>query len=138
MESVPTSGSDRLDQPVLRVLLVEDSPILGELLTRMLASEPEIDVTGRADTAPGAVEALRATPPDVVVLDLHLREGTGYDVLREANAAGSATTFVVLSNHAGDRHRRAALDAGARFFFDKSREIPALVGLLRKLATERA
>jgi DNA-binding NarL/FixJ family response regulator len=119
------------------VLLVEDSPILTQLLARMLGTEPDIEVVGHAERAASAIAAIRALLPDVVVLDLHLAEGSGYDVLQAAGPARARAQFLVLTNHTGAEHRAAALRAGATHFFDKGRDIPALLALVRKIAQTR-
>ena len=71
--------------------------------------------------------------PDAVVLDLHLREGNGIDVVRALREAGTLPTCIVLTNHSGLPYRKAALDAGAHHFFDKSTEIPLMLSLIRTL-----
>ena len=120
----------------LRLYLVEDSQILTQLLSRLLGSEAELALTGHAATARAAIEGIARDKPDVVVLDLHLAQGSGYDVLRELGHDASRPQFIVLTNHTGPEHRTAATQAGASHFFDKSREIPALLALLRRLAAD--
>lgn len=122
----------------LRVFLAEDSPILSQLLSRLLSSEDGVELVGHADTATSVVDAIRSTGPDVVILDLHLREGTGYDVLRDAGAGPEGPVYVVLTNHTTAAYRDAALRAGAQHFYDKGREIPAMLALVRRMAAERA
>ena len=74
-----------------------------------------------------------SSSPDVVVLDLHLREGNGIDVIRALRQAGTDPTCIVLTNHSGLPYRKAALEAGAHHFFDKSTEIPLMLSLIRTL-----
>lgn len=121
--------------PVTRVYLVEDSPILTQLLTGLLDAEPGALVIGHADDARAATAGIVELRPDVVVLDLHLREGSGIDVIRALREAGALPTcIVVLTNHSGLPYRKAALDAGAHHFFDKSTEIPLMLSLIRALS----
>ena len=122
----------------LRVFLAEDSPILSQLLSRLLSIESAVELVGHADTAASSVAGISSTSPDVVILDLHLREGTGYDVLRDAGAQRRGPVYIVLTNHTTGAYRDAALRAGAQHFFDKGREIPAMLALVRRLAAERA
>ena len=122
---------------VIRVYLVEDSPILTKLLTRLIDAEPDIGVVGRADTPTDARDGIVHARPDVVVLDVHLREGTGFDVMRSLRETDTHPVYIVLTNHSGSVYRRAAADAGAQHFFDKSTEIPSMLSLLRSLARDR-
>jgi DNA-binding NarL/FixJ family response regulator len=119
--------------PVTRVYLVEDSPILTKLLVGLLEAEPGLLVVGRADNAQGATREILELRPDAVVLDLHLREGNGIDVIRALRQAGTPPTCIVLTNHSGLPYRKAALEAGAHHFFDKSTEIPLVLSLIRTL-----
>ena len=119
--------------PVTRVYLVEDSPILTKLLVGLLDAEPGVHVVGRADNAHAATKEILEVHPDAVVLDLHLREGNGIDVMRALRQVGTVPTFIVLTNHSGLPYRKAALEAGADHFLDKSTEIPLVLSLIRTL-----
>ena len=66
----------------LSVLLVEDSRVLAERLRETLLSVPGVQLAGTVDSEADAVAALQRHPVDVVLLDLHLRQGTGFGVLR--------------------------------------------------------
>lgn len=119
---------------MFRAYLVEDSPILTKLLIGLIEAEPGVAVVGREDTARAAIASIRALGPNVVVLDLHLREGNGIDVIRALRKDASAPTCIVLSNHSSPAYRKAALEAGAEHFFDKSTEIPLMLALIQRMA----
>jgi len=108
------------------VFLVEDSPILRERVETMLASIPGTQLAGHAADAQGAIRDILAKRPDAVVLDIHLAEGTGFDVLRALQKEKSAAAVYVLTNFATDAYRATAERLGARGFFDKSTEFEAL------------
>jgi DNA-binding NarL/FixJ family response regulator len=120
--------------PTTRVFLVEDSAILTKLLVGLIEAEPGARVVGREDTAAGAIDRILQAKPDAVILDLHLREGTGYDVLRALRAMQPRPVVVVLTNHTGAAWRQAAIDGGADHFFDKSTQIPLMLSMIRSLA----
>jgi DNA-binding NarL/FixJ family response regulator len=122
--------------PVIRVYLVEDSPILTKLLVSLFSTDSGVRVIGHADTAQAATKEIIARHPDAVVLDLHLREGNGIDVIRALRSTGTVPTCIVLTNHSGLPYRKAALDAGAHHFFDKSSEIPLMLSLIRTLSSD--
>ena len=65
----------------MTVFLVEDAPLLRERLIALIASVGASTV-GHAEGAREAIDGILAAQPDVVVLDLHLKEGSGFDVLR--------------------------------------------------------
>jgi DNA-binding NarL/FixJ family response regulator len=110
----------------MKVFLVEDAPLLRERLHALIASIPGTTVVGSAVGAKEAVSGILAARPDAVVLDIHLAEGNGFDVLRGLRAAQFAPGVYVLTNYPLDGYRQAAERLGARGFFDKSSEIPQL------------
>ena len=121
---------------VLRVLLVEDLPRV-QLMLRELIEEPgRFDVVGIADTEDEAVHQFEQRQPDVVVVDLNLRSGTGMGVLqRIRQRQGDAhPLLIVLTNHTLPVLRQACERAGADHFLDKSREFARV----RLLIEERA
>jgi two-component system chemotaxis response regulator CheB len=74
-----------MDYPI-KVFVVEDSAILRERLDRTISSIPHVTIIGCADNAPGAIEQLRHIHPHVIILDIHLRESSGYQVLQEVKS----------------------------------------------------
>ncbi len=110
----------------MTVFLVEDSSLLRERLQAMLAAIPGLRAVGHASGAKEAIGAILAARPDAVVLDIHLAEGNGFDVLRGLRAAAFAPAIYVLTNYPLEGYRQTAQRLGARGFFDKSNEIDQL------------
>jgi DNA-binding response OmpR family regulator len=106
----------------VKVCIVEDSLVVRERLTAMLTETSGVEVIGAASGAGEAVAIVRKLRPDMVILDLQLAEGSGFDVLKIIRADGPAPLVLVLTNHASLEHRRKCLKAGADFFFDKAFE----------------
>jgi DNA-binding NarL/FixJ family response regulator len=106
----------------MQVFLVEDSALVRERLESMLMAVPGTSIVGRAHGAAAAVQEILATRPDLVVLDVQLAEGSGFDVLRELHAKAPELHVVMLTNYSSDPYRQIAERFGARGFFDKSRE----------------
>lgn len=100
--------------------------MLRERLEKMLSAIPGAQTVGHAPTARAAIAGIEAAKPDVVVLDIQLEEGNGFDVMRAARASAPQLAFYVLTNFAHEGYRRMAEKLGARGFFDKSKEIAAL------------
>jgi DNA-binding NarL/FixJ family response regulator len=109
-----------------RVYLVEDSPILRKRVETMLATIPGMTFIGHASDATTAAKEIAALRPDAVILDIHLSEGTGFDVLRALKRDNVLTAVFVLTNYASDAYRVTAKLLGARALFDKSTEFERL------------
>lgn len=116
----------------MNVFLVEDSNLLRERLIRTLAGIEGIHVSGHSDTAEGAIEGIQLKHPDAIILDIRLRQGTGFQVLQACKVPGKAPLVIVLTNFAYPQYRKKYLEAGADFFFDKSNEFDQLVVVLKQ------
>lgn len=119
----------------MKVFLVEDSHLLRERLAALLAAIPGAVVVGHAASVPDALAGIRAAAPEVVVLDIQLEKGSGFDVLRALQADGPAVDVYMLTNFATDSYRQAAERYGARGFFDKSTQFDRLRDVLAARAS---
>jgi DNA-binding NarL/FixJ family response regulator len=117
-----------------RIFLVEDSHLVLARLESLFASIPGVRVAGTASHAERAIRGILEEKPDVVLCDLKLATGSGFDVLRAVHAAAPEIDVYMLSNFASEPYRRLATELGARDFFDKSSEIERA----RDLVAERA
>jgi CheY-like chemotaxis protein len=90
---------------------------------------------GLAQDVAGAAERVREGGYRVILLDMRLPDGDGAQVLREARRAGSGADVVVVTGHHADLEEELnrALCEGARAVLDKPLDVPALLGLLRRL-----
>jgi len=121
----------------LSVLLVEDSRVLAERLRETLLSVPGVQLAGTVDSEADAVAVLQRQPVDVVLLDLHLRQGTGFGVLRAIPTDQvKKTVVIVLTNYDLAEYRRAAAALGARHFLDKLRDFDRLPTLLQQIGED--
>ena len=117
------------------IFLVEDSPLVLERLETMLRALPGVRIAGSASHADRAIHDILDEKPDVVLCDLKLAGGSGFDVLRAVHAAAPEIEFYMLSNFASEPYRRVAAELGARDFFDKSGEMERVRdALIRQIA----
>ena len=125
-------------QQPLRVVLVEDSPIIRERLIESLTATGHIKVVVQADSESAAVAALAGGGWDAVILDLQLKQGTGLGVLKAlAGGRPEGAKVIVLTNYAIPQYRDRSLALGADYFFDKSREYDRVRNVLEEMAAAR-
>ena len=96
--------------------------MVRERLEALLAQVPGTTIVGHAAGAAAAVRDILEKRPDLVVLDVQLAEGSGFDVLRALHARAPELPVVMLSNYSSDPYRQIAERFGARAFFDKTKE----------------
>jgi DNA-binding NarL/FixJ family response regulator len=117
----------------LRVFVVEDSGPVRERLEVMVALTGAV-VAGHASTVAAAVRAILLERPALVILDVQLADGTGFDVLRALRKQAPEIDVYLLSNFSAYPYRQLAERLGAKGFFDKSREF----GAMRDVVAQRA
>jgi two-component system, OmpR family, response regulator len=123
----------------LSVLLVEDSQLLADRLREAILTVPGTHLLGTVDSEAAAVALMKQRAVDVVLLDLHLRGGTGFGVLRAINSGEVGSVIaIVLTNHDLGEYRRAAAALGARHFLDKLRDFDRLPEVLQQIGAETA
>ena len=126
------------NNPSLRVLLVEDSSLLAARLGELITHLPDIDLVGTVDSESQALESIALAPPDVLIIDLHLREGSGFNVLRALSRGRvPRPKVIILTNFGLAEYRREAELLGVEAFLDKSRDYFRLPSLLSGFARAR-
>jgi DNA-binding NarL/FixJ family response regulator len=121
-------------EPGLSVFLVEDAPVLRARLVREFIRMPAVRLVGTSARADAAIQQILALRPRVVVLDLQLADGTGWDVLDGLGDQRKGIAIVILSNHASEPFREAARARKVDYFFDKTSEFDSFLALVEKLA----
>jgi DNA-binding NarL/FixJ family response regulator len=124
--------------PPLRVLLVEDSALLAARLAELIRQLPDIELVDVVATEVDALERETAATPDVIILDLHLRTGSGFGVLRALARRNRRPKIVILTNFGLAEYRRQAEAFGVEAFLDKSRDYHRLPALLSGFASVRS
>jgi len=105
-----------------KVFIVEDFVPVRRRLTELLTELEGVDIVGEAESPKDAISGILDQQPDWVVLDFQLLGGTGVEVLKAVHPKAPSIRFIVLTNHPSSQYRRACIDSGAGWFFDKSTE----------------
>lgn len=128
-------------EAAIKVVLVEDSPALRQLLSGMIADISGIEIIGAVDAEDQALAALEQYHPDVAIIDLELSQGSGLNVLRQICAQPDryhGLHAVVFSNHAHASVRERCRMLGASAFFDKTFQMDDLLDYLQGVAIKSA
>ncbi|HUG84059.1 MAG TPA: response regulator transcription factor [Euzebya sp.] len=122
----------------VRVLLVDDHPVVRSGLRALLSTVEGVQVVAEAGTAAEAARVIAANPVDVAVVDLGLPDRSGVELTRSITARSGDTAVVVLTMNAEGRAVRDALDAGARGYVLKGTDHDELVRAILSVATGSA
>lgn len=104
----------------IRILCVDDHPVVRRGIAAMLATEPQLELVAEAASGSEALEKYRLSRPDVVLMDLRLPGGMdGIDTIAALRKEWPQARVLVLTTYAGDENIHRALEAGARGYIIK-------------------
>lgn len=117
----------------LKILVVEDHPIVISGLKALLAGEADIEVTD-ARTGAAGVAAYAASRPDVAVIDINLPDGSGFEVTRELLAKDPSARILIFTMTDAPILAARSMEAGAKGFFSKNDDPGQLKLAIRQIA----
>lgn len=119
--------------PKYRVFLVDDHPIVRQGLTLLINQEADLVVSGEAEEAGAAREALVRSRPDILVLDLSLPGVDGFELLKSIRSADPTLPILVLSMHDESVYAERALRSGANGYIMKQEATEKVLVAIRKI-----
>lgn len=123
----------------MKMLLVEDSTLLREVLFETINNLKNLSVEGMAATETKAISLLNEKQFDILLLDIELSEGNGFEVIKHTKKAHypfKSPILMMLTNHANPHYRSMAKELGVHYFFDKSMDFDLAIEAI-ELEAER-
>jgi two-component system, NarL family, response regulator len=97
----------------IRILAVDDHPILREGIAALIARQPDMSLVGEAANAQEAIRQYRSVRPDVTLMDIQMPEGSGINAIVDIRSEFPAARIIVLTTYSGDVLANRALKSGA-------------------------
>ncbi|HEY7697969.1 MAG TPA: response regulator transcription factor [Vicinamibacteria bacterium] len=119
-----------------RVLIVDDHPIVRQGLTQLISQENDLEVVGEADDAETAIAAVSRLAPDVVIVDLMLRDSSGIELIKDIKATRPAARILVVSMHDEAVYAERALRAGSHGYIMKEEATNEVLSALRTVLAD--
>ena len=126
------SGTDKRKS---RVFLVDDHPLVREHLTALIQREADLEVCGEAADAPGALTLIRARTPDLVILDISLKQSSGLELIKSLKEFWPNLPVLVLSMHDEMLYAERSLRAGALGYMTKEEATVSILSAIRRVLT---
>lgn len=117
----------------IRVLIVDDHPVVREGLCAVLRARHDMDVVGEAQDGAQAIECFKTLRPDVMLIDLRLPGVDGLSAIRAIRQLDPQARLIALTSYEGDVDVRSALAAGAGRFLLKKAPIAELVEAIHQV-----
>ena len=118
----------------LRVLVIDDHAVVREGLRRLISRDETINLVGEAASKREALAQISHHNPDVIVVDLHLPDGSGLDVIAWTRSVSQKIGIVVLTMSNMPEHVLASMQSGASAHVDKSAPIGEILQAIRESA----
>ncbi len=120
------------------MLVIDDHAVFCDALAAILAIEPDLEVAGKGGSAREAIDAVRTLQPDVVLLDVHLPDGSGIEAAAAIKRERPSTQVVVLTSDEDDQVLSSAVQAGVTGYLSKHEAAPQVIQAVRSAARGEA
>jgi DNA-binding NarL/FixJ family response regulator len=116
-----------------RVLIVDDHPAVREALALRIGRQPDLEVCGEASDMSEALRLIAEARPDVAVVDLSLKTGSGIDLIKRIKDRDDTIRILVWSMHSESLYAERALRAGALGYVNKDQATGTIVEAIRRV-----
>lgn len=115
----------------VKILIVDDHPLVREGLALRLSTQRDLQVCGEAETEEEALALVQATCPDLIIVDISLKSGHGIELVKRVKAGFPAVKMIVLSGYQESLYAERALRAGALGYLNKQESNDKLLEAIR-------
>jgi DNA-binding NarL/FixJ family response regulator len=129
MNSNPSTNAARKH----RIFLVDDHPLVREGLTNLINEQNDLIVCGEAEDSAGAITGITKTRPDVVLVDISLKNESGLELVKNLESQFPLVALIVLSMHDEALYAERALRAGARGYVMKRESTRSVLASIRRV-----
>jgi len=116
-----------------KVLIVDDHPIMRAGIAQLIGEESDLVVSGEAEDAHGALEAIEKQKPDVAVVDIVLKDSSGIDLIKDIKIRWPKLAVLVLSMHDESFYAERVLRAGATGYVTKAEASAKVIEGIRQV-----
>ncbi|MFC2102082.1 response regulator transcription factor [Bacteroidota bacterium] len=120
----------------MKIVIADDSALLRARIKELIEDYPELECIGEAQNGNDAIQVIRDSNPDLVLLDIRMPGLSGIEVLKLIKSEGLSTKVCVLTHYPYKQYKDRCLAEGADYFFDKNNDIQKIIELLAGFGSE--
>jgi two-component system, OmpR family, response regulator len=121
----------------IKILIVEDNELIKNRLVSALSGQRKFEILSTKDNSIEAVDLFFEIKPDIVILDLMLKSGSGFEVLENIRHRSKSKIVIVFTNFSYPFIKQSCIETGADFFFDKSFDFDKLIKICNDIYKEK-
>jgi DNA-binding NarL/FixJ family response regulator len=118
--SVRPGSTPATESRVIRVLVIDDHPLLRDGIAALVGGQPDMEIAGQAGTGREGIEQFRILRPDVTLMDLQMPDKNGIEAIVGIRQVDPEARVIVLTTYSGDVQVVRAMEAGARAYLLKN------------------
>jgi len=119
----------------MKVFIADDSSEIRKRIIALLSDLAErIETIREAGNVQDAISSIHEFDPDVVILDIRMPGGSGIDVLKKIEKKNEGPVIIILTNYPHSQYRKKCMEAGADFFFNKSRDFEEVLKVVSRIS----
>ena len=126
-----TKSDEHQQKPPIKVFIVEDHPVVRHGLEQLISAESDLRVCGEAEGADEAFERIDAARPDIVLIDLALKNGNGMELIHRISSTWVGLKMIVVSSYDASAYAPSVLRAGAMGYINKHEAIDQIITAIR-------
>ena len=131
---MPTKVTSNADRPSKHtVLIVDDHPVVRQGLAQLINQEKDLEVRGYAEDAYQAMQAIKDVQPDMVIVDISLKDTSGIDLVKDMKIQYPNLPILILSMHDESLYAERALRAGAKGYIMKHEATERVITAIRRV-----
>ncbi len=115
----------------MKLVIVDDSVMIRDRIKNQVRLLDDVNIVGEAGNGCQALEVIRDLEPDFVILDLHMKDMGGMEVLKWIRSEGMKTKVCILTNYPYPQYREKCLALGADFFLSKANDFEKLQNVIQ-------
>lgn len=117
----------------MKIVIADDSPLLRERVRSLVITEKNVEIVGEAENGIAALQLIKDRDPDLIILDIRIRELNGIEVLKRIKESGARVKVCILTNYPYPQYKERCLAEGADYFLDKNKDFEQIIAVIAEL-----